>query len=194
MDFTKVKQIILNRMQDELASDLFYHKLDHTLDVLQAIERIAATENVDNQDTLLLKTAAILHDSGFLVQYNSNEPTGCDIARKTLRECGYKDSDIQLICNMIMATAIPQNPKNHLEEILCDADLDYLGRDDFYTISEELRKELKAHGKEFSDCEWLNFEIDFLEKHKYFTKTSRQTRVPQKQKYISELKNALAKL
>ena len=188
MEFTKVKKHIIDRMREELTSDLYYHKLEHTFDVLNAVEQIAATENVNDHDLLLLKTAAILHDSGFLIQYNCNEPSGCDIAKQILCKYGYECTDIQKICSMIMATAIPQSPKNSLEQILCDADLDYLGRDDFYTISDELRKELKVHGKEFSDSEWFTFEIDFLEKHQYFTKTSQELRDPQKQKHITKLK------
>ena len=33
------------------------------------------------------------------------------------------------------ATKIPQTPLTKLEEIICDADLDYLGREDFFEIS-----------------------------------------------------------
>jgi uncharacterized protein len=191
MDFKKVKKNIIDRMREGLTSDLFYHKLEHSMDVLEVVECIAAAEKVNAHDTILLQTAAILHDSGFLVQYNNNEPSGCDIAKQTLCKYGYTCLDIQTICNLIMATAIPQNPKNKLEEILCDADLDYLGRDDFYAISEDLRKELKEHGKEFSNQGWLKFEINFLEKHKYFTETSRKLRNLQKQIYISALKKSL---
>ena len=188
MNFEKVKKYIFSRMKSELPQDLFYHKTEHSQDVLQAVERIAEAEKINDHDTSLLQTAAILHDSGFLVKYKDNEPSGCNIAKQILCEYGYECDDIQKICSMIMATAIPQSPKNHLEEILCDADLDYLGRGDFYAISDELRKELQVHGREFLDPEWLKFEIDFLEKHQYFTKTSKKLRNPQKQKYISELK------
>lgn len=193
MNFEKVEKYILRRMKSKLPRNLFYHKLEHSQDVLQATERIAATEKINNHDTILLRTAAILHDSGFLVEYKNNESLGCEIATNILHEYGYEKNDIQTICDMIMATAIPQKPKNKLEEILCDADMDYLGRDDFFQIAKEFRKELKVHGKEFSDREWLKFEIDFLEKHKYFTKTSQRLRDTQKQKHISKLKKKLCK-
>ena len=45
-----------------------------------------------------------------------------------------------------MATEIPQNPKTHLEMIMCDADLDYLGRYDFETISNNLYTEFLDFG------------------------------------------------
>lgn len=194
MDFEKVKKCILGRMQQELPKGLNYHKLEHSLDVLEAVERIAKAEGVDSKELILLKTAAIFHDSGFMVQYEQNEPVGCEIACEVLPGFGYNPEEIKSICTMILSTAIPQNPRDHLSEILCDADLDYLGRDDFYRIATDLREELESHGRAFSEQEWIKFEVDFLEKHQYFTETSRKIREPIKQKYIKELKNALAKL
>lgn len=192
MNFEKVKEYVLKRLQNELPEDLYYHKLEHSLDVLQAAERIAAGEGVSEDEMVLVKTAAILHDTGFVNQYDKNEPLGCEIASTILPECAYAPEQIQMVCNMIMATALPQSPKTHLEDILCDADLDYLGREDFYPIAAELRQELQVHGRRFTDAEWLQFEIDFLESHQYFTGTSRQNRGPKKQEYLSELKETLA--
>lgn len=194
MDFTKAKDYILPRMQKELPGDLYYHRLQHSLDVLQAAEKLIVAEDVDYREGVLIKTAAVFHDCGFLKQSHHNEPIGCEIAKGILTDCGYSDNDIEKICNMIMATAIPQNPQNLSEEILCDADLDYLGTDRFEQTAADLRKELAAHGREFTDKEWLCFEIDFLENHQFFTKTSRQTREPRKQQYLRELKDAMAKL
>lgn len=191
MDFEKVKEYVLRQLKSELPDDLYYHKLEHSLDVLQAAERIAEGEGVSGDEKELIKTAAILHDTGFVKQYDKNESIGCEIANDFLPECDYNPVQIETIDSMILATALPQSPKNHLAEILCDADLDYLGRDDFYPISESLRQELAEHGQGFSDAEWLKFEIDFLEKHQYFTETSRQTREPKKQEFIRELKIAI---
>jgi hypothetical protein len=95
---------------------------------------------------------------------------------------------------MIMATAIPQLPKTTLEEILCDADLDYLGRDDFYTIAADLRDELAGHGMTFSEIEWLQFEYDFIQNHIYFTATSKGQRDFKKQSHLKEIKNQLQQL
>ena len=42
-----------------------------------------------------------------------------------------------LFSQLILATKVPQKPKNKLEKIICDADLDYLGREDFDNISDK---------------------------------------------------------
>ena len=191
MNFTAVKQSILDRLKRELPATLSYHTVNHTIDVINAVSHLAKAEKINKKETLLLKTAALFHDTGFLEQYNCNEPFGCKLAAEVLPSLGYTDEDIKKIQKLIMATEIPQNPSNKLEEIICDADLDYLGRDDFPDISERLRNELRLHKQEFSDSEWLKFEIDFLEKHQYFTKTAQNLRDTKKKEYINKLKSEL---
>jgi uncharacterized protein len=191
MDYSKAKQYILGRMGKEVPLDFRYHNLRHSLDVLQAAERLAPSENIAGQDLDLLKTAALFHDSGFIFQYGSNEPIGCEIARQSLPDFGYEEADIEKICGMIMATAIPQNPKNKLEQVLCDADLDYLGRDDFEIIADTLLEELKLKGKEFTREEWIAFQLNFMGKHKYFTETARKLRDAKKSENIEKLKQSI---
>jgi len=191
MDFDALKTYIIEVLKNKLSSTLSYHAVNHTIDVLNAVEKLTVSEKVSAEETLLLKTAALLHDSGFLVQYNNNEPFGCDFAEKILPQFGYTDDEIKIITSMIMATEFPQKPKNSLEEIICDADLDYLGRPDFFSISKKLREELKANGKIFTEKEWLEFEISFLEKHQFFTNTARALRTPTKEKHIQKLKKQL---
>jgi len=88
-----------------------------------------------------------------------------------------------------MATKIPQSPKNILEEIICDADLDYLGRDDFEPISDSLRREFLELGIVSSDEHWYSLQIKFIENHNYFTNSSRQLRNPEKLKRLEKLKS-----
>jgi hypothetical protein len=92
---------------------------------------------------------------------------------------------------MILATAIPQNPKNIYQEILCDADLDYLGRDDFDEISDSLCQELIEYGKIKNPNEWDGVQVKFLKKHKYFTQTSKDTRTAKKLEKLEEIKRRL---
>ena len=194
MDFATVKTVILDRLQKDLPEDLYYHTVAHTVDVLNAVDRLANAEKINEKDTILLKTSALFHDVGFLEQYEHNEVLGCKLAAEMLPARGYSDSDIQIISDMIMATEIPQTPKTKLEEIICDADLDYLGRDDFFSISERLRDELRSHSKEFSEEEWLTFEINFLKKHRYFTKTAQNLRNDKKLEHLKELERQLKRL
>ena len=109
------------------------------------------------------------------------------MAHDHLPKFGYSEQQIKRIEALIYATIFPHNPTNHLEEILCDADLDYLGRDDFWDISDKLRRELKEHGRINSDRKWDQIQVSFFQKHKYFTKSSIQLRQEKKDQHLKEI-------
>jgi len=186
--FTSIKQPILSRLKDELDSQLGYHNIAHTLDVLEQAEVIAIQEKVtDKHDVLLLKTAAIFHDSGFLFVYKNHEEKGCEIASESLKNV-FSEEDIKKVCGMIMATKIPQTPNTLLEQIICDADLDYLGRNDFEPISRNLYKEFIFFKIIPEDIIWDHIQIKFFESHHYFTGTSITKRNEMKLKHLNILK------
>jgi hypothetical protein len=126
------------------------------------------------------------------VSNKNHEKLGCMIARKHLTDYNYTESEIEMVCGMIMATKIPQTPRNYLEEIICDADLDYLGRDDFYDIGATLYQELKAYDVLQSEEAWNKIQVNFLEAHSFFTKTNKHRRTNRKQQYLQELKAVVA--
>ena len=113
------------------------------------------------------------------------------LARKILPEFNYSDRQIETICDIIMATQLPPEPKNILEEIICDADLDYLGRSDFIPVSNTLYDELKAQNKIGSLNEWNKLQVKFISNHQYFTKTARSLREVNKQKQIERIENLI---
>ena len=186
--FTSIKQPILSRLENELDPRLGYHNITHTLDVLEQAEVLAKQENVtDKHDLLLLKTAAVFHDSGFLFVYKGHEEKGCEIASESLRSV-FSEEDIKKVCGMIMATKIPQSPNTLLEQIICDADLDYLGRNDFEPISQTLHKEFIIFKIIPEDIIWDHVQIKFFESHHYFTGTSISKRNDKKLKHLNILK------
>lgn len=186
--YLNARNFIIEKMKKELPPDLFYHGLHHTLDVCDAASLLALKENVSSENTELLKMAALFHDAGFIRQYKLNEEIGCEIAREVLPEFNYEPVEIDTICGMVMATRVPQTPKNHLEEIMVDADLDYLGRADFYSIGKTLFNELNAFGAALDDKQWNQMQVKFLSNHKYFTNTAKELRDSGKQKQLEKLK------
>lgn len=193
MDYRGAKQYILARMQSELSNQLHYHGLHHTLDVLRVAKTLCESEGVNGRNATLVKTAALYHDCGFVKnKHAGHEYEGCLIARAVLPGYGYTPEDIEAICGMIMATKIPQSPTNLLEEIICDADLDYLGRDDFYPIGSTLFEELEAYHLISGEHAWNRLQVSFLTAHSFHTRTNRLLREPVKQQYLEELKGLVA--
>src|SRR4030095_862346 len=186
--FKSIKQPILSRLENELDPRLGYHNLSHTLDVVEQAEVIAKQEKIkDKHDLLLLKTAAVFHDSGFLLVYKNHEEKSREIAAEALKNI-FSEEDIKKICGMIMATKIPQTPYTLLEQIICDADLDYLGRNDFEPISRHLYKEFITFKIIPEDAIWDHIQINFFEMHHYFTRTSISKRNGEKLKHLNILK------
>ncbi|MEZ4937749.1 MAG: adenylate/guanylate cyclase domain-containing protein [Crocinitomicaceae bacterium] len=189
--YSKAERYILKLLKKKLSPSLHYHGLDHTKDVTRAAERIALMEGITDEGIFLLKTAANYHDAGFIEQYDANEPVGVRMAQQILPKYGYEQQHIEVIKNLIHATTVPHNPQNHLEEIICDADLDYLGRDDFWEISNKLKKELMEHGKIQGDRQWDELQVKFFNLHKYFTKSAIQLRQEKKDQHLEEIKKKL---
>jgi uncharacterized protein len=182
------QQLMLQILKEELPADLTYHNYAHTLDVLHATERIAKAENASSEELLLLQTAAIFHDAGYIYSRINHEEKSCNIARELLKTKGVDDDAIEKICDLIMATKVPHNPKDKLAEILCDADLDYLGRDDFFPISQNVFREFQKFGIVKDETEWNQMQVKFLETHRYFTKTSIANRNAKKIEHLEKVR------
>lgn len=191
INYRKAEKYIVERLKVELPENLYYHDLRHTLDVCAAVERLALMEGVEGDNIFLLKTAALYHDAGFVKQYSNNEEIGADLAKEVLPRFGYTDEQIEVIHQLINATKIPHKPNNKLEEIMCDADLDYLGGGEFHPISEKLKHELMEREIVKTDKQWDELQIKFLEAHKYFTKTAIKLNNDNKSKRIEEIKERL---
>ena len=189
--YYKTEHHVLQMLESGLDSNLYYHGINHTKDVVKAVERLALLEGVTDEGLFLLKTAAIFHDAGFLESYHHNEPIGARMAEEILPQYGYTEDHIQTIKELIYVTQIPHKPTNILQEIMCDAHLDYLGREDFEEIADKLRRELKERAIITSDKKWDEIQINFLNQHKFFTKTAIQTRQKLKEQNILSVQERL---
>lgn len=185
--FEKIKDRLLARLNG-LSPKLTYHSISHTIDVIEQSKRIALEEGIrDERDLFLLNVAALYHDCGFLETYSEHEKRGCDIFLADPVNTEFTDAEKNIIRGLIMATRIPQRPETLMEKILCDADLDYLGRHDFFTIGESLRREFLSFKIVANDEEWEKLQLSFLQSHRYHTNASQQRREPLKQLNYSKL-------
>ena len=184
--FNKVEAFLLK----ELPLYYTYHSIEHFRDVVKQAERIAKKEKIDKAGILDIKLAAWLHDVGYIWGPLDHEEKSVEYAKVILNEMKFPKSKIGLITGMIMATKVPQSPKNHFEQIICDADLDYLGRNDFEDISSNLLKELEINQK-ITNFNWLKIQEKFLKSHSYFTLTSQKSREKNKQKRLTNIQDLL---
>lgn len=191
MQFQEVYNFIIEKLETGLPSYVIYHTADHTRSVLKAAEHLALAENITGEELLLLKTAALFHDTGFLQDHSEHEEISCKIARKYLPQFNYTAEQTDRICSMIMATRLPQHPGERLAQLLCDADLYYLGTSEYEVLAEKLFQEFKKTGRVKSEHEWLLRQTEFLKNHSYYTKTAGENLDIQKQKNLEQLQSRI---
>lgn len=189
--FDQIYHKVIQNLERGLPEWLTYHNVNHTLYVLEQAQKIALYEQVNDRDLLLVKIAALYHDSGFLVNRKDHENIGCSIASKDLSSTDLEPSEIKKICGMIQATHIPQQPETLPEKIVADADLEYLGTDNFEDFGNKLYREILHSRPELTILEWDKIQIDFLSKHHYHTAFCKKYKEPVKQKNLELIKQRL---
>jgi uncharacterized protein len=190
-NFQKIYDRVISLLGSDLPDYLEYHNLEHTKYVLDKSILIAREERINGDELFLIKIAALYHDIGFIKNMENHEETGCRIAHEDLLQQGLNPEDVDKICGMIMATKIPQTPTTHLEKVIADADLEYLGTDRFEVVSERLFKELKHFDGALMKKEWYKIQVDFLSAHHYHTKFCKVHREPTKQHNLKKIKGLL---
>lgn len=187
MNLEKLTELVIGRLRKGLSDKLTYHNLNHTLEVYAACDEYARWYKLASEERQILLAAAILHDTGFMWTETEHEERSVDFARELLPKFGFSSEQLEAVVAVIRATKLPQNPQGLLQEIICDADLDYLGTDLFDEISNGLYYELRQSGKVKNREQWNDLQINFLKKHSYHTDFARTNREPLKQKHLNSL-------
>ena len=189
--YLRLRKHIIQGLENNLSDKLTYHGVHHTLDVLRVTNNYLRREKITGRDARLLRIGALFHDFGFTQTYTDHEAKGCELAEELMPEYGFTKADIKVVKGLIMATKVPQTPKTKLEKIICDADLDYLGRKDFDPISSSLFQELKNFNILSDSNEWNKLQVSFLEGHKYHTEFAKKNRQPIKELRIEAIKKLI---
>lgn len=191
----EAKNFILGLLENKLPEGVLFHSKDHTLDVLKNVVIIGNNSLVSQDDINVLQIAALFHDIGYVVDYQNHERESVIIARNFLNKRNIDKDVIDIICNTIMATKIPQNPINIYESILCDADLMHLTYSDYFKNIELMRIEWQKIGKaQLSELEFHKGSLNFIKQHKYHTKYGKEILNPLKSKIEKKIINRISKL
>jgi uncharacterized protein len=187
---TTMQVFVIDMLKNKLPANYYYHNYEHTLYVQENVFEIGKHENCSEREIELLSTAALWHDTGYINTYYGHEEASCLLAKKHLPLFGFVAEDITIITGMIMATKILQTPKNRLEEILADADLEYLGTTTAAEKAHLLFKEMQSLSPTLNEAAWNKMQIAFLETHHYFTNYCKINKDPLRHAYHKRLMNA----
>ena len=175
--------------------NLVYHNLEHTKNVVERAQEIAAHYELTEADTLTIYIAAWFHDVGHLyTDMEKHEEKSVEIMRDYMQK--EPTTDEKLITNIsgcILATKIPVHPKNLMQEILCDADSYHFGNKDFRTTNKAVKKEFALRGYNMLLQDWENNTMEMLKKHVFFTSYCKILLDEGKRKNIEWIKRKIEK-
>lgn len=184
------QEFVIDLLKSKLPDYYYYHDAAHTLYVLDNVRLIGRHEGCGSGDIHLLSIAALWHDTGYTIKYLGHEEESCHLAKKYLPDYGFSEKDITTICGMIMATRVPQIPQTRLEEIIADADLEYLGSPQPEIKADKLFRELCNIYPKMSAERWTQTQVSFIESHSYFTSYCKKYSENGKQLYLQSLKSS----
>lgn len=191
----KASDYVFNLLREKLPANHIYHNFSHTHDVVDTVEEIAEGTDLSKEDTELVMIAAWFHDIGFIETDNGHEEKSKEIAERFLKDNLYPDEKIEKVKGCIEATKYPQQPKNILEFVLCDADLSGIASKKYFEKANFLRHEIELlQKKAVSDKEWYTSEITFLTNHKFHTQYAHLNFDKRKNEHVLELREKLKEI
>jgi HD superfamily phosphodiesterase len=191
---------ILNKAQDYVTAlfkehsddKLRYHNIEHTKNVVNAANLMARKCTVSDEEREMLSIAAWFHDVGYLEKIKGHEEISMKYARVFLEKHGKPEKYIRQVEDCIAATKVPQEPKDKLSAILCDADLFHVSQEDFMEDTQIFWDELSAmNGEELNEIKYLEKTLKFFKAHEFKTEYGKTILDPGKKANLKKIKKAL---
>ncbi len=171
----EAETFIRDHFKVHIPQEYVYHNYGHTLDIVEECRIIGTGSGMSDDQLTALHLGALFHDSGYKKDGVGHENHSIVIFKQWVEKLGYPQEQIEVVSGCIAATKIPQMPKNKVEQIMCDADLAYLGQETFMHRSNLLRQEWKVtRGQEFGDRDWFELQVRFLTGHVFHTDFAKQ--------------------
>lgn len=184
----EAEQYVKTFFEENISPDYVFHNFAHVQAVVDSVLEIGQGYELPQHDLTLLQLAAWFHDLGYDKGPANHEERSVQYAEKFLQQHHFTAEDIAVVRNCIYATKVPQHPDNLLEEIVCDADMSHLGKDSYWDRCGRIRQELLVTQQMImSEQEWVDFEINFMQQHRYHTPIATELYDERKQKHIRQL-------
>ncbi|RYG44941.1 MAG: HD domain-containing protein [Chitinophagaceae bacterium] len=180
---------VVSFFSQKIGKDFVFHSFEHTREVVLHTELIAGNYELSEEDHTAVVIAAWFHDTGYYAGLKkTHEDESRKLAGEFLRQHNAPQSLIEKVLGCITATKMPQSPTNLIEQIICDADLFHLGSKTFKEKNKLLRQEINnIEENSIGKKEWVNLNIEFLSRHRYFTEYAREMLEPVKQDHLQAL-------
>ena len=187
---TETEQYISSLLTTELSENCVFHTIKHTLDVVSNAEIIGRYCNLDEDSLNVLRMCALFHDVGYVDAYDDHELFSAERARTYLQSKNIDPEIIDQVERAILSTKTPQNPKDQISRILCDADLMNMTFDDYFEQIDLMRKEWEKVGKaKLNSHEFHISSLEFFRSHEYHSKYGKKVLQPKKEQTEEKIRN-----
>lgn len=187
---TDAKQYISSLLTTELSENCVFHTKAHTLDVVANAEIIGKYCKLEENSLNVLRMCALFHDVGYVDAYDDHEIFSAERAKTYLNSKNIDPEIISQVEAAILSTKTPQNPKDRISRILCDADLMNLTFDDYFEQIDLMRKEWEKVGKAKLDSHEFHLSsLEFFQSHQYHSEYGKKVLQPKKEQTELKIRN-----
>ena len=184
----EVEAYVTNFISEQVPKEFAYHDVQHTLDVVASVKEIGQSFELGDGEMEMLVLSAWFHDTGYDKGAMGHEERSAKYAEDYLKKYSYSPEKLNVIKSCILATKMPHEPETLLQRIICDADLSHLGQTVYWDRCSRVRQEMTlTQSSIMSEQEWIDFELKFINQHKYQTTVAQQLYGARKEKHIRQL-------
>jgi len=188
-----LEDLVFEKLKNELPENLYFHNINYLKEVYNTVKLYSCAETLTDEDILILHTAALIMDIGYIYTYDDHEAKSIEFAKKILPSFKYKEDQIIKITQLIELTKGLRKPETTEEKIIIDAEMTYLSRADYPELIMKLYQEMVEYDKIGSIEEWINMQIVLLSNHIYYTPVANKLRDVLPEQQIEKLLKFLKK-
>jgi len=183
-----IEEFVFQTFETEVSSKLYFHNNRHTMEVYSLVELLGRAEGISEEELLMVRTAALMSDTGFLSDYNNHSVKSVEFAKENLSRFKYSENQIQQVIQLLQSNEKVNSNSPLAEKIMADAQTVYFGRVDFTLLAENFYKELSEMQLISSREAFINKMSKTLREHQYFTESAKRLKEIAIEEQLEQLK------
>jgi HD superfamily phosphodiesterase len=175
-------------LAEKLPENIIFHDFNHAMQVKKYAEEIGEKAGLSSDEMNILRISALFHDAGFVNSYDKHHEESIAIASSFLAEHDVDPRSIGQVAEVIRACKMPQDPKDEIAAVLCDAEMMYIASESALEQMDLLFDETAmASLKPGKRSSLEKGYIDFLAAHTYFTEYGKTILQPAKEAAVKRI-------
>jgi len=170
-----IEEMITKMFDDEAPPNLYFNNSSMLKNISNNVELLATAENLPEEDFINLKLASVFLLTGYISDYEKPMEASLRLVEELLPAYGFSQENVNQTGTLIK-NSYNDKYDSLSDKILHDARYDYLGRVDYYKLTERLLRERTEYGKHTDSITWIRIQKKILSDHEFLTKTARLLR------------------